>query len=447
MNDGTAPRSKKNPSSPLIVNLLVNNTPINAMVDTGSASSIIHNKILNKLIPRPYIKYQRNKHRTANNGELSTNGIVQLNIQLNHLSTFIIAEVSNHLCIDLVLGNDWIFGNEIDIITTKRCIWKTHGSQMIDIPFVIHDEPNYAAYPMHCIEILPEQQMIIPIRVRMRNIDTAIFTPSRQFIEQTKLLIPHALLKVQDGISWITIINVDESPQSLTEQMIIGTISLPTSYLLSLPLISNQTVEKIHSNDLTCRFCGEIYLSKKNLFKHLRTTGHYSTKRADGSMEQINLDVHQEINRMINHIGNSNQRKQPHSILIKYGSIFDTSKATKIKTTVKHTIEVKNSRPVVQRPYRKTKEQEKIIAEMCEQFHQDDIIRPSQSPWSSPVVLQRKKDGTWRFCIDYRKLNEVKVRVIQKSSKFFFLDIFTWFDRARRALQNCIYQKNFGVFF
>ena len=48
-------------------------------------------------------------------------------------------------------------------------------------------------------------------------------------------------------------------------------------------------------------------------------------------------------------------------------------------------------------------EVQKLLNEMLK----NDVIQPSNSPWSSPIILVHKKDGSVRFCVDYRRVNAV----------------------------------------
>ena len=74
---------------------------------------------------------------------------------------------------------------------------------------------------------------------------------------------------------------------------------------------------------------------------------------------------------------------------------------------VHHKINTGDAAPIRQPPRRrpslKKDEAHKAITEMLEQ----GLIESSTSPWASPIVLVKKKDGNWRFCVDYRKLDDV----------------------------------------
>ena len=78
---------------------------------------------------------------------------------------------------------------------------------------------------------------------------------------------------------------------------------------------------------------------------------------------------------------------------------------------IDHTINLlPNSAPVNVRPYRYPYFQKKEIEEQVATMLAKGFIQPSSSPLSSPVLLVKKKDGSWRFCVDYRALNAITVR-------------------------------------
>ena len=76
-------------------------------------------------------------------------------------------------------------------------------------------------------------------------------------------------------------------------------------------------------------------------------------------------------------------------------------------TAVRHQINTGNAPPIRQRPRQippaHCQETKHLIKDMLNK----NIIQHSSSPWASPVVLVQKKDGSLRFCIDYRKVNAV----------------------------------------
>ena len=77
---------------------------------------------------------------------------------------------------------------------------------------------------------------------------------------------------------------------------------------------------------------------------------------------------------------------------------------------IEHEIRLEDPTPIKQRYRPRNPAMQQIINEELDKMLSDGVVRPSKSPWSSPVVITRWKDGKPRFCVDFRSLNTVTKR-------------------------------------
>nr|GFC72381.1 putative reverse transcriptase domain-containing protein [Tanacetum cinerariifolium] len=66
--------------------------------------------------------------------------------------------------------------------------------------------------------------------------------------------------------------------------------------------------------------------------------------------------------------------------------------------------------PVARAPYRLALSEMKELSEQLQELFDKGFIRPSSSPWGAPVLFIKKKDSSFRMCIDYRELNKLTVK-------------------------------------
>lgn len=103
------------------------------------------------------------------------------------------------------------------------------------------------------------------------------------------------------------------------------------------------------------------------------------------------------------------EREELRKLLIEFWDRFALNPNKPTTTTVvQHEIETGDHRPIKFKPYQIPKAQEEAVKKMIDDMRENQIISPtSASPWGFPIVLVKKKDGSVRFCVDYRKLNAI----------------------------------------
>ncbi|KAK1427816.1 hypothetical protein QVD17_16511 [Tagetes erecta] len=92
-----------------------------------------------------------------------------------------------------------------------------------------------------------------------------------------------------------------------------------------------------------------------------------------------------------------------------YAAVFQNPTSLPPSRTHDHSITLTTDNPICVRPYRYPHVQKSEIERQVHELLTTGMIRPSKSAYSSPVILVRKKDNSWRMCVDYRALNHVTV--------------------------------------
>ena len=122
------------------------------------------------------------------------------------------------------------------------------------------------------------------------------------------------------------------------------------------------------------------------------------TINAVTSNEEISYDINPDLQ--------PEQQKKLRDLLSQYRDVFAANMTEMGRTdALEHVIDVGNAEPIAQRPYRRSMKEKEIIDQQIEEMLAADVIRASNSPWCSPIVVVKKKDGGHRFAVDYRALN------------------------------------------
>jgi hypothetical protein len=94
-----------------------------------------------------------------------------------------------------------------------------------------------------------------------------------------------------------------------------------------------------------------------------------------------------------------------------YSDVFQDPTELPPARVVDHAIPlISEGKDISQKPYRLPYHKKNVMEELVQHLLTSNLIQPSFSPYSSPVILVKKKDGTWTLYVDYRKLNANTVK-------------------------------------
>ncbi|UYV85062.1 K02A2.6-like, partial [Cordylochernes scorpioides] len=332
-----------------------------ALVDSGASYFVISERFRLKLRKIMFAETDVTL-RVANGKIVRPKGRCTLKLDLNGLQEsfeFVVLEDCSH---EVILG--WNF------LKLSRAIIDSADDTLFLEKCLFEDTPKNSSPLYSELEYRIEPASIQLIEVASRDIpnDAIVVAECRkELLLERELTAPSSVISLTNNRGKLWVVNWSPYPKLIPQGMhVADSAVIEDSQLCTLADCNQVETEAEHSEDPKI---SEFFI--------------------DDSLDE-------------------SQKEKLRNLLKNYTDIFEFSKRKQFKdVNVKHRINTGDHLPTKQRPYRVAPRERQIIQDEVNKMENFDIIQPSESPWASPVVLIRKKDGSWRFCVDYRRLNKI----------------------------------------
>ncbi|CAF1106349.1 unnamed protein product [Adineta ricciae] len=372
-NDGYALVHTHHPSL-IFIPAWINSLKIKAMLDTGATSSLITKSTINKLHLQQQIQVEGGEIVLGDSQtRMKQYGRIYLELEIGRKRFGITAIVVDQLTNELILGMDFVRKFKVEINMSSECLMLHRQNQRISVQFGKFNDVRLAQR----YTILPRCKQVVNAVV-----DGAVTAERMMFKvvgwkqqQAKRVRLCDGLVDVYNSCVQVTLYNPTTRSVTLPKAMCIGEIeSLEVDEYCSV-LSSTNTIEEFTFQQHQKEHPVPLDKIVTTLTQHLSTNDKYY--------------------------------KQIHELVDEHKVLFDVSQPRTINATIHHVIDTGDHAPIAAKPYFKTVEQRKNIQQEIDKMLRAGIVIPSTSDWSSPVVLLTKSDGTFRFIIDYRKLNAI----------------------------------------
>ena len=353
----------------------INGITFKTLVDTGAQVSCIAHSVFKQLKLTTDTDRPKQTLTHAGGGPLHTHGTSTVTLTVETIPfthSFHIIETPSH---KIILGIDFLKSTEANILLPKRQL-QFHTTNHIHT----HQYNTFTAKTKSAITLPPKSLTLISVTCNTeQDVNTCIAEPVTSLALKHNIAGARCIVQTNNSTTCYQVFNPSDTTVTLQQGTVVATLThIPDDDIFTQE--ANTSFSNTVTNINKCTLDNSSYLARA---------------------EELNINLQDS--------ALTQEQKQNLMVLLgQYRHVF-AKDASELTGTTKcyHTIHTGTSAPVRSFPYKQSpqtaRETEKLVKCMLD----TNLIQPSTSPWSSPVVLVKKKTGDYRFAVDYRKLNAV----------------------------------------